>query len=65
MNDLAIKIVLVDDEVLFLKGISFLLQKEKNIEVLFEASNGEELVSYLNTNETKPDIVIMDLKILS
>lgn len=62
MNELSIKIVLVDDEVLFRKGISFLLQKEKNIEVLFEASNGEELVSYLNSNETKPDIVIMDLK---
>ena len=28
-----IKIILVDDEVLFRKGISFLLSKEKNIEV--------------------------------
>ncbi|PXY42913.1 response regulator transcription factor [Flavobacterium hydrophilum] len=62
MNDLAIKIVLVDDEVLFRKGISFLLQREENIEVLFEASNGEELISNLNSNETKPDIIIMDLK---
>jgi len=62
MNELTIKIVLVDDEVLFRKGISFLLQKEKNIEVLFEASNGEELISHLNSNETKPDIIIMDLK---
>lgn len=61
MNDLAIKIVLVDDEVLFRKGISFCF-KRKNIEVLFEASNGEELISHLNSNETKPDIVIMDLK---
>lgn len=62
MNDLTIKVALVDDEVLFRKGISFLLQKEKNIEVLFEASNGEELISHLNSNETKPDIIIMDLK---
>jgi DNA-binding NarL/FixJ family response regulator len=62
MGDLTIKIVLVDDEVLFRKGISFLLQKEKNIEVLFEASNGEELISHLNNNEAKPDIIIMDLK---
>jgi DNA-binding NarL/FixJ family response regulator len=62
MNDLAIKIVLVDDEVLFRKGISFLLQREENIEVLFEASNGEELISNLNSIETKPDIIIMDLK---
>jgi DNA-binding NarL/FixJ family response regulator len=62
MNDRAIKIVLVDDEVLFRKGISFLLQREENIEVLFEASNGEELISNLNSNEIKPDIIIMDLK---
>ena len=62
MNDLAIKIVLVDDEVLFRKGISFLLQREDNIEVLFEASNGEELISNLNNSENKPDIIIMDLK---
>ena len=41
----AIKIALVDDEVLFRKGISFLLQREDNIDIVFEASNGEELLS--------------------
>lgn len=35
-----IKIALVDDEVLFRKGIAFLLQREDNIEIVFEASNG-------------------------
>ncbi|WP_316635689.1 response regulator transcription factor [uncultured Flavobacterium sp.] len=58
----AIKIALVDDEVLFRKGISFLLQREDNIEVVFEASNGEDLISKLEEIETKPDIIIMDLK---
>ncbi|MFH6999317.1 response regulator [Flavobacterium sp. FlaQc-57] len=58
----AIKIALVDDEVLFRKGISFLLQREDNIDIVFEASNGEELLSYLNDNEIKPDIIVMDLK---
>ena len=38
-----VKIVLADDEVLFRKGISFLIQREPNFEVLFEASNGEEI----------------------
>lgn len=57
-----IKIALVDDEVLFRKGISFLLQKEDNIEIIFEASNGEELISKLIDCEPKPDIIIMDLK---
>jgi len=58
----AIKIALVDDEILFRKGISFLLQREQNIDIIFEASNGDELISHLEKNETKPDIIIMDLK---
>ncbi|MDG2433885.1 response regulator transcription factor [Flavobacterium sp.] len=57
-----IKIVLVDDELLFRKGILFLLEREDNIEVVFEASNGMELIDFLNTAETLPDIVITDLK---
>ncbi|PAM93982.1 DNA-binding response regulator [Flavobacterium sp. IR1] len=57
-----IKIALVDDEVLFRKGISFLLQREENIEIIFEASNGEELISNLKNNDLKPDIIVMDLK---
>lgn len=62
MDSSVIKIALVDDEVLFRKGISFLLEREENIEILFEASNGDELISNLNAIDTKPDIVIMDLK---
>lgn len=58
----AIKIALVDDEILFRKGISFLLQREDNIEIIFEASNGEELISRLEDSEIRPDIIIMDLK---
>ena len=54
--------ILVDDEVLFRKGISFLLTREKNIEVLFEASNGLELMEFLKGDNPKPDIIIMDLK---
>jgi len=60
-----IKIALADDEVLFRKGIAFLLQRKKNIDIIFEACNGEELVSFLrenNHNGTNPDIIIIDLK---
>lgn len=57
-----IKIVLVDDEILFRKGISFLLDREKNIEIIEEASNGVELIAFLNENDNHPDIIIMDLK---
>lgn len=57
-----IKIVLVDDEELFRKGIFFLLQREENIEIIFEASNGDELINYLRQNDNHPDVILMDLK---
>lgn len=57
-----IKIILADDEVLFRKGISFLLQKEKNIEIIYEVSDGSELIAFLNATTIYPDIIIMDLK---
>lgn len=57
-----IKIILADDEVLFRKGISFLLDREENIEIIFEVSNGMELVSFLKESNIHPDIIMMDLK---
>jgi DNA-binding NarL/FixJ family response regulator len=58
-----IKIIVVDDEILFRKGISFLLGRELNIDIIFEASNGDELISFLQNNKNNhPDIIIMDLK---
>jgi DNA-binding NarL/FixJ family response regulator len=57
-----IKIVLVDDELLFRKGILFLLEREVHIEVVYEASNGIELIDFLNQATTLPDIVLTDLK---
>jgi DNA-binding NarL/FixJ family response regulator len=57
-----IKIVLADDEELFRKGLVFLLEREANIKVQFEASNGQELVDYLKDCKEYPDIILMDLK---
>ncbi|MGX7668964.1 response regulator [Flavobacterium pedocola] len=57
-----IKIVLADDEELFRKGIAFILQREKNMEIVYEAGNGQELVSFLKESTLHPDIIIMDLK---
>ncbi|MQP23522.1 response regulator [Flavobacterium sp. LMO8] len=57
-----IRIILADDEELFRKGIYFLLQREPNIEIIFEASNGGELVEHLKTTTELPDIIMMDLK---
>jgi DNA-binding NarL/FixJ family response regulator len=57
-----IKIALADDELLFRSGISFILQREPDIDVVFEAQNGDEMLNYLRSSEVLPDIIIMDLK---
>jgi DNA-binding NarL/FixJ family response regulator len=57
-----IKILLADDELLFRKGIAFLLEREKNIEIVFEAADGNEILEYLKKNQNHPEIILMDLK---
>jgi len=57
-----IKIAIADDEQLFRKGILFLLEREANFNILFEAENGQELVDTLKTATELPDVILMDLK---
>lgn len=57
-----IKIVLADDEPLFRSGISFILQREPDIDIIFEAANGLEAVEYIRKSEPKPHIILIDLK---
>ena len=56
-----IQIVIVDDEQLFRKGLSFLLEKEPQFQILFEAENGQVLIDTLDPDNL-PDIILMDLK---
>jgi len=57
-----LKLILADDEPLFRSGISFILQREADIDIIFEASDGSELLEYLKSGKERPDIIIMDLK---
>lgn len=57
-----IKVVIADDEVLFRKGISFLLNREANMEVVHEADDGANLLEFLKSDHALPDIILMDLK---
>lgn len=61
MSDI-IKIAIADDEELFRQGISFLLNKEINIDIILQANNGEDLINKLKEVEVLPDVVLMDLK---
>ncbi|WP_158840548.1 response regulator transcription factor [Polaribacter sp. L3A8] len=57
-----INIIIADDEELFRKGIRFLLEREANLTISFEAENGKELIDFISNTEEKPDIILMDLK---
>ena len=57
-----INIVIADDEQLFRSGIHFLLNREENFNVIFEAENGKELVDFISNTEVFPDVILMDLK---
>lgn len=54
-----IKILLVDDHQIVLKGISFFLNMQPDFELVGEAHNGQEAVE--KAEELKPDIILMDL----
>lgn len=57
-----IKIAITDDEELFRVGMSFILSKDPDISIVCQASNGKELIEYLETQKILPDIIIMDIK---
>jgi two-component system nitrate/nitrite response regulator NarL len=54
-----IKIILVDDQMLFRKGLRALLEGEEGIEVASEASNGQEALEKVRA--FRPDVVLMDI----
>jgi DNA-binding NarL/FixJ family response regulator len=54
-----LRILLVDDHVLFRKGVASLLQGRPNLEIVGEARNGLEALSM--ARELLPDIVLMDV----
>jgi two-component system NarL family response regulator len=53
------KILLVDDQLLFRKGLRSLLAAEEDMEVVSEASNGQE--AFDKVKAYRPDVVLMDI----
>ena len=56
----SIRVLVVDDHVLFRRGIEMVLQQEPDIEVVGEASDGSEALA--QAIEKTPDIVLMDVR---
>ncbi len=56
-----IKIAIADDHALFRKGICELLSDFKEIEVLFDVSNGAELIKAIAAAVVKPEVCLLDI----
>lgn len=55
----SIKVILADDHPLFRQALKVCFKRQPDIQVIAEASNGEEAVNL--TRQLKPDVVIMDI----
>lgn len=55
-----IKVILADDHVIVRNGIKILLESEGEVEVIAEASNGQEAIE--KVKQLKPDILISDIR---
>ncbi|HDR4371627.1 DNA-binding response regulator [Bacillus cereus] len=54
-----IKVLLVDDHTVVLKGLAFFLSTQEDLELVGEANNGKEAL--VKVRETNPDVILMDL----
>lgn len=54
-------IALVDDELLFTRGMKLLLEQEEDIHVIAEATNGQQILDLLKQDQYHIDIVLLDL----
>jgi DNA-binding NarL/FixJ family response regulator len=54
-----IKILLVDDHAVVLRGLQFFLGTQKDFEIVGEAHNGKEAIEMME--QCQPDVVLMDL----
>lgn len=57
---LPIRIVLADDHEIFRDGFRVMLKKQASVELVGEASDGEELVQLVR--QVQPDVIVTDIK---
>lgn len=57
----SIKVAITDDQVLFRRGIASIINTFEGISIVLEADNGRMLLDTLQTLESLPDVVLLDL----
>ena len=55
-----IKVAIADDHAMFKKGIKLALSMYKDIQIIFDADNGSDLLEKLK--HAQPDIILLDLQ---
>jgi len=60
MENTKIHIAIVDDHTLFRNGVAALMAEFDELEVVFEAENGQQLQQAL-AKHTRPDVILMDI----
>lgn len=56
-----IKLAICDDQVLFLRGLKYIVSDFDNIEITIEAGSGEELLEKIESHPL-PDVILLDMK---
>jgi DNA-binding NarL/FixJ family response regulator len=57
---MSIRVLLADDQALFLEGLETLLSSQKDIQVVGQAANGQEAIDL--ALELRPDVILMDMQ---
>ncbi|MFM2311726.1 MAG: hypothetical protein RLZZ04_1002 [Cyanobacteriota bacterium] len=55
-----IRVLLVDDQALFLEGLANLLALEEDLEIVGQAHHGQEAIAL--TQQLQPDVILMDVR---
>ncbi|MCF4102583.1 response regulator transcription factor [Gillisia sp. M10.2A] len=55
-------IIIVDDHILFAQSLQGLVNSFEDFSVLAVMKNGQELVDYLQSGKTKPDVILLDIR---
>ena len=62
INNTPIHIAIADDEALFRRGMRLILEDYPDMDIQFEAENGEVLLQKIRESADPPDVLLLDLK---